>query len=600
MVDLPQKGETRQTGELRCHEAKWGEHGVWVVSVREVTEAKRVQEGIQQSAKIFEHTRDGIFVCDLDERILAVNPGFTRITGYSGAEVGGKTPRMLKSGVQDEDFYRQLWEGLNQMGFWSGEISNRRKNGETYPAWETISEVRDKEGELNHYVAIFSDITQLRSAEKELRFLTYRDPLTGLGNWTHFRDQLQQALKHRSSSTRHLAVTSFDLKGFGLLNDSMGHAAGDVALQRVAERLQSALSQPDTIARAAGDEFWVLIEDLHGSLEADRWTRRLLEVLQEPLEIAGQTLHLGAHVGIALAPDDTEDADLLLNQATTALHWSQQQSQTDIQFFRPEFGEQAEQHFQLEEALQRALKEEQLELWYQPQIDLASGAVVGVEALARWPHPELGMISPARFIPLAEETGLILPLGDWALTQAIEQAAQWRERGLSIGHVGVNVATAQLTGTELTDQVRNKVAAKGIPPQDLQLEVTERGIMHDPEAAGETLRALSAQGVGIAIDDFGTGYSSLAYLKNFEFDVLKVDKRFVDGLPEDTNDASIARAIQAIAESLGQMVCAEGVETAEQADWLFQNGIQQAQGFLYARPMPPEQLEQWLRDRKSR
>jgi len=373
-----------------------------------------------------------------------------------------------------------------------------------------------------------------------------------------------------------------------------------VALQRVAERLQSALSQPDTIARAAGDEFWVLIEDLHGSLEADRWTRRLLEVLQEPLEIAGQTLHLGAHVGIALAPDDTEDADLLLNQATTALHWSQQQSQTDIQFFRPEFGEQAEQHFQLEEALQRALKEEQLELWYQPQIDLASGAVVGVEALARWPHPELGMISPARFIPLAEETGLILPLGDWALTQAIEQAAQWRERGLSIGHVGVNVATAQLTGTELTDQVRNKVAAKGIPPQDLQLEVTERGIMHDPEAAGETLRALSAQGVGIAIDDFGTGYSSLAYLKNFEFDVLKVDKRFVDGLPEDTNDASIARAIQAIAESLGQMVCAEGVETAEQADWLFQNGIQQAQGFLYARPMPPEQLEQWLRDRKSR
>lgn len=600
VVDLPQKGEASQTGEMRCHEAEWGDTRVWVVSLRDVAEAKRTQEAIQQSAKIYEHTREGIFVADLDERILAVNPAFTRITGYSEAEAGGNTPRMLKSGVQDDDFYRQLWDGLNQTGFWSGEISNRRKNGETYPVWETISEVRDKEGELNHYVAVFSDITQFRSAEEQLHFLTYRDPLTGLGNWTHFRDHLRQALKHRSRSNRHLAVASFDLKRFGALNDSMGHAVGDEALQRVAERLQAALPQTDAIARPASDEFWVLMEDLHGSLEADRWTRRLLEVLQQPLELAGQSFHLEARVGIALAPDDTEDVDILINQASTALHRSQREAQTDIQFFRPEFGEQAEQRLQLAEALQRALEEEQLDLWYQPQIDLTSGTVVGVEALARWSHPELGMISPATFIPLAEETGLISRLGEWALTEAIEQAARWRERGVSIGHIGVNVATAQLTGTELTDQVRNKMAANGVPPQHLQLEVTERGIMADPEVARETLRVLSAQGVGLAIDDFGTGYSSLAYLKDFEFDVLKVDKSFIDGLPEGTNDASIARAIQAMAESLGQVVCAEGVETADQADWLVQNGVEQAQGFLYARPMPAEQLEQWLRDQNCR
>lgn len=600
MVDLPGKGQSNRMGEMRCYEAEWVNTRIWVVSLREVTETRRVQEAQQQSAKIFEHSREGIFVTGPDQRIVAVNPAVTQITGYSEAELVGNTPRMLQSEVQGEGFYRQLWDSLNQVGFWSGEIWNRRKNGEVHPEWKTISEVRNKEGELTHYVSVFSDITQLRSTEEEVHFLTCRDLLTGLWNRSHFRYQLQQALKHLSGSNRHLAVATFDLKGFRDLNDSLGHAVADGVLQRAAKRLQSALAQTETIARPGSDEFWILLEDLRGPYEAERWVRQLLNVLQEPMKLADQTLRLRAYVGVALAPDDTDDADILLNQAATALHRSQQKSQTNIEFFRPEFGEQAQQRLQLEEALQWALEQEQFELWYQPQIDLASGAVVGVEALARWPHPEWGMISPATFIPLAEEMELILRLGDSVLTQAINQATLWRQRGLAIGHIGVNVATVQLIGTDLPDQVRNKLAAQGMPAQDLQIEVTEHGIMADPEAARETLQALSSQGIGLALDDFGTGYSALAYLKNFDFDVLKVDKSFIDGLPQDTNDASIVQAIQAMAQSLNQVVIAEGVETVQQADWLIRNRIQQAQGFLYARPMPAEKLEQWLRNRNSR
>ena len=593
-VELPGDGRPARTVEMRSRQAEWEGQPAWVLSIHDITERKRREQELRQSATVFEHTAEGIIITDPDQRIQAVNGAFTRITGYPEAEVIGRTPRLLNSGMQGPAFYQALWASLAEHGAWEGEIWNRRKNGQVYPEWLTISEVRDELGYLTNYVAVFSDITKARETEEELRFLTYHDPLTRLPNRSLFRERVDHALATQGRHQRHLAVAILDLQGFGALNDSLGPEAGDRVLHQVGERLAAGLREGDTVARPGGDEFWVLLEDLRQSRDAERVVRQLLAALREPVALDGQTIRPEAQVGIALAPDDAGDVDTLLTQSATALHRAQAEGGSAVHFFQPEFGQRAGRRFRLEEALKLALEREELEVWYQPQVDTASEAMVGVEALVRWRHPEWGLVSPGEFIPVAEEAGLILPLGEWVLARAVSQGAEWRSRGVPLGRVGVNVAAAQLQGGDLSGLVATILERTGLAPDCLELEVTEEGFLSDLARARETLAGLKAQGVRLAIDDFGTGYSSLAYLKTLDVDTLKVDKSFIDGLPEDANDASIVQAVQAVAQTLGLVLLAEGVETPAQAAWLRAHGIQQSQGFLYGRPMPAAELEGWL------
>jgi diguanylate cyclase (GGDEF)-like protein/PAS domain S-box-containing protein len=546
---------------------------------------------LRRSAAVFEQTAEGILITDASERIVAVNEAFTRITGYSEEEVLGQTPRLLSSGVHGPDFYWSLWRDLLRNGVWQGEIWNRRKDGEVFPQRETISEVRDDDGNLVNFVAVFSDITETRKTEDELAFLTYHDPLTGLSNRSLFRERLTHALEYLGRRERPLAMINLDLQGFGTLNDSLGPDAGDAVLKAAAQRLEAGVRAGDTVCRPGGDEFWVLLEDLGHSEDAGKVVQELLAHLAEPLPMENRTLRLEANAGIALAPADGDTAEGLITNAAAALHRAQGGGGQPIQFFSKELGEQASKRLELEHALKWAIEREELRLWYQPQVDLASGRIVALEALVRWEHPEWGLVSPGEFIPVAEESGLVIPIGEWVLGEAVAQLARWRARGFAVERMAVNVAAVQLNRPGLAEHLAARLKETGLPPGCVELEITEEGFLADLEGSLRALEAIADQGARLAIDDFGTGYSSLAYLKRLPVDTLKIDKTFIDGLPADEHDRSITEAILAVARQMGLEVVAEGVETEVQAQWLDGRGIHLAQGFLWARAQPPEALE---------
>ncbi|MGM0412992.1 MAG: sensor domain-containing protein [Pseudomonadota bacterium] len=541
---------------------------------------------LRLAGAVFENSAEGILVTDPEQRIERVNPAFTAITGYPASEVMGRTPALLQSGLQDEAFYRAMWAAIQSQGHWQGKIWNRRRNGETYPEFLSISEVRDEAGQLAHYIASFADITQAHRAREELTYRTYHDPLTDLPNRDLFRERLQRAL---ATETEGLALLFIDLKGFRALNDTVGAEAGDTVLRRIAGRLQEAVGHKDTVARVGGDEFWVL---LHGADrgQLDRCVAHLLALIGHPLELGEQTVRLEANMGVTLAPDDGTEMELLLTNAATALHRAQAESGGQVHYFRPEMQEAVRHRVQLEEALKVAIGHDELAVWFQPQVRLTDGAIEAVEALVRWHHPEWGMISPREFIPVAEQTGQVVAIGDWVLEEALRQMSEWRDAGYQLPRLAVNVAAAQLQRPDWRERVEAALKRWSIPPAALELEITEASLLASPSEARATLVRLKEMGVRQAIDDFGTGYSSLAYLKEFPVDTLKIDKAFVDGLPGAEHDHSITEAILAVAGALGQQVVAEGVETGKQADWLRERHVDWAQGFLYYRPMPATEL----------
>lgn len=568
------------------------DYGIGVLRLRN----ERLQHlaALRRSATVFEHSAEGIIITDPQTQIVAVNDAFTRITGYTESEVLGQTPRMLSSGLQGADFYRTMWVALEQQGVWRGEIWNRRKNGEAYPEWLTISEVRDDSGDLCNYVAVFSDITKARKTEEELTHLTYYDPLTDLPNRALFREHLGHALASIDRSHQILAVINLDLEGFGRINDSLGPQVGDSVLKTAAQRLRQSLREGDTVSRPGGDEIWILLEDLQHGEDSSKVVHQILAELAAPLTVHGRTLRLEAAAGIALAPFDGTSVDEVLNNASTALHRAQACPTRPVQFFSKDMGDKASRRLDLEHALKRALEEEELEAWFQPQVSPATGEVLAAEALVRWHHPDWGLVSPSQFIPIAEDSGLVVPLGEWMLAQAIQQVAKWRAQGLPVQRIGVNVAAAQLQSTNFPQKVADQLQQAGLPPHCLELEITEEGLLADVDPALATLHELAEQGTRLAIDDFGTGYSSLAYLKRLPVDTLKIDKAFIDGLPDDDHDRSIVEAVLAVANQMGLETVPEGVETTEQAAWITQQGIRCAQGFLWSRPQPPGELEQWL------
>ncbi len=565
-----------------------------VMGLNDLTRIRQTEQRLRQSAIVFENTADGVIITDADNNIIDVNRAFTEITGYRREEVLGKNPRILRSQRHDEKFYQALWNSLNTTGKWRGEIWNRRKDGSIYPEWLTISNVHEEGGKLTNYVAVFADISAVKHSQEQMEYLAHHDALTGLPNRLLFNDRLSHALNHAQRNRLMLAVTFLDLDRFKNINDSLGHQAGDALLKQVAKVLVRSVRQEDTVARIGGDEFILILENIHEAKDAMIAAEKLMLALNEPFKLEGQEIHVAASMGISLYPRDGKDASTLLRNADAAMYRAKEGGRNGYQFYTRELTQNAIERVFMENNLRRALEQDELTLFYQPQIDLHTGRIIGIEALVRWQHPELGIVSPAKFIPVAEDCGLIHSVGDWVLQTACTQAACWLKKGLSFGHIAVNVAGRQLQRGGIVNTVRTALKESGLPLSMLELEVTENFIMREAEHAINQLEALRELGVVLAIDDFGTGYSSLSYLKRLPINKLKIDQSFVRDIPEDPNDIAISNAVIALGQSLQMTVIAEGVETSEQVEFLKEAGCHEAQGYFYSMPLSSDRMEVFL------
>jgi diguanylate cyclase (GGDEF)-like protein/PAS domain S-box-containing protein len=565
-------------------------HDFFTAYVRDITARKQAEDELRIAAIAF-NSQEGMFITDAAGVIQRVNHAFIETTGYSTMEAVGKTPTLLRSGRHDEHFYHTMWRTLAQDGYWQGEIWNRRKSGEIYPEWLTITAVKNEEGQVGHHVAAFSDITQRKADEEEIKHLAFYDPLTRLPNRRLLLDRLHQALAASARSHRYGALLFIDLDNFKNLNDTLGHDMGDRLLQQVASRLESCVREGDTVARLGGDEFVLMLEDL--SEQADEAATQTEAVGEKILATLNDAYTLGPHehhntpsIGITLFVGHEASIDELLKHADLAMYQAKSAGRNTLRFFDPAMQATVEVRSQLENDLRRALREQQFELHYQPQVD-ADSRVTGAEALVRWRHPQRGLVSPGEFIPLAEENGLILPIGEWVLHTACALLALWRTQPETADLVlAVNVSARQFRHPDFVDQVMAVLDASGANPQRLKLELTESLLLDDVEATITKMETLKAAGVSFSLDDFGTGYSSLSYLKRLPLDQLKIDRSFIRDITTDSNDAAIARTIVALGESLGLAVIAEGVETEAQREFLIANHCHAFQGYLFGRPEP--------------
>jgi diguanylate cyclase (GGDEF)-like protein/PAS domain S-box-containing protein len=566
---------------------------IWVYA--DITERKLADEKLRLWATVLEHIADGVMVIDPYGRIIATNPAFTQITGYTEAEALGLHFSLTSSSPDDLDFYEGLRRDVAEHGFWRGEIAKTRKNGERYPSWQTVTAVRDDAGEVTHYVAVFSDITRDKEAQDKLDHLAHHDPLTALPNRLLFHDRLQHAMQHAARNKQQLAVLFIDLDRFKNVNDTLGHHVGDELLKQVALALRSSLREGDTLARLGGDEFIVLLENVDGEFGAGHVAGKLVSMFEQPFVVADYELFVTCSVGVSLYPQDATDLNMLVRNADVAMYQAKARGRNNFQIYAPSMSGEGLERLRVEALLRRSIEKNEIYLHYQPQVEVDSGRLIGVEALVRWNSPELGQVPPARFIPLAEDTGFISQLGKWVLAEACQQMVRWQEAGLMVPKIAVNLSVRQFERGSIAEMVARVLRDTGLEPQRLQLEVTESVIMNTGDALG-FINDLHAIGVGLAIDDFGTGYSSLAYLKQLPVQTLKIDRSFIKDISTDANDEAIVVAIIQLAKSLNLSVIAEGVETAEQAAFLLRHGCNRAQGYYYSQPAAAaELLARWGR-----
>ncbi len=555
-------------------------------------------------ARLFAQTADAALVSDRDNRIIAVNPAFTRLTGYGAAEVMGQDPRLLASGLTSSEEYRALWADLAAGDRWEGEIWDRRKDGSLFPKWMVISVLRDGTGQAEYYVATFTDISERREASNRIAHLATHDALTELPNRFALESQLQHAISTCTRDQRQLAVLLIDLDRFKTINDTLGHHVGDGILIQVARRLQDCVRGSDIVARLGGDEFVVVLVDIEDTMTAAAVAGKIKRNLADIYHVQGHDLYTTPSIGISLLPEDGGDADTLLRNADVAMYHAKNAGRNNHQFFAAHMNEASARRLLMENALRQALSvsnliSAQLSLHFQPQLHLKSGRVISLEALARWDHPQLGSIPPDTFIPIAEETGLIQPLGDWVFWEACRQLRSLKDRGIDDIRVAVNLSAQQLRHEALPSVVRGALACFDLQPSDLELEITESTAMQNPELTIRVLDQLAGLGIILAIDDFGTGYSSLAYLKHLPIQRLKLDRSFVKDIETDTSDAAICSATVALGHNLGLELVAEGVETAAQRDFLAKLGCDVLQGFLYSRPLPVGEILVYLETEHS-
>jgi diguanylate cyclase (GGDEF)-like protein/PAS domain S-box-containing protein len=573
----------------------WGEHEhpeFFLAVVRDISAWKTAEEKLLLAAKVFEHTIEGIVVTDTQGQIVQVNPGFTIITGYSAEEAVGGNPRILKSDRHPQHFYQNMWIRLVEEGHWAGEIWNRRKNGENYPEWLTISAVRNEAGQITNYVSIFHDITELKRQQDALEYQAQHDALTGLPNRLLLGDRLRMALAQLERSGGKLALLFLDLDNFKTINDGLGHGAGDALLVEISRRLERLLRGGDTLARLGGDEFLILLPEIDAIDGASHIASRLLDALKDPFHHGDVEYFVTASIGVTIAPDDGVEGPTLVKNADMAMYRAKSLGRNNYQYFTPEMDVAAHRRISLESKLRKGIEREEFELFYQPLVNMDSGRILGAEALVRWRHGGQ-LISPAEFIPLAEESGLILPLGDWVLRTAARQAKLWQDAGHDLS-MSVNISSRQFAGAGLADTLREVLLNTELRPGKLYFEITESMLMGDIATAEATLLGLREAGGAFFLDDFGTGYSSLSYLKRLPLDGLKIDRSFIRDITEDADSLAIVAAIVSMAQTLNLRIVAEGVETAAQRALLASMGTITLQGYLASPPVPALDFEALL------
>lgn len=552
---------------------------------------------LRLAEKVFETTFEGIMMTDAHSAIESINPAFTKITGYELHEVLGKKPDILSSGQHDPEYYRKMRLELAKNGCWQGEIWNRRKNGEVYPEWLSISTVKNKEGQVTNYVAIFSDITERKASEDHVRHLAHHDALTNLPNRMLLMERLSHALAHAHRHEQRVAVMFLDLDRFKNINDTLGHMVGDQLLKSVAKRLSECVREDDTVARLGGDEFVIILEGVSNVQDVAGVAQKLINSLERPVMLERQEMFVTTSIGISVYPDDGDSADILIKHADTAMYRAKEQGRNNYQFYTADMNTRALERLTMENSLRHALERNEFMLYYQPQVDLRTRSITGMEALLRWQHPDFGLVSPSRFIPIAEETGLIVPIGEWALRAACFQNKAWQDAGMPCLHVAVNLSARQFKQPNLVNMVSQALAGSGLEPRYLELEITESIAMEHAEETIARLNELKAMGVSISMDDFGTGHSSLSYLKRFPIDTLKIDRSFVQDVLLDSQDAAIAAAITTMARGLKMKVVTEGVETQEQIGFLREHDRDEVQGYYFSHPLPADAFADLLRSK---
>ncbi len=557
----------------------------------DITERKHAEEQLRLAARVFDRAAEGVLVTDINQRVLTVNDAFVKVTGYGREDIVGKTPQLLSSGKHLPIFYSDMWEKINAQGWWQGEIWNRKKDGELYLEWLSINTVKDQAGAVVNYVAMFSDITQVRESQNRIEFLATHDDLTGLPNRTLFNDRLRLALARAGRSKENLAILFLDLDNFKVVNDTLGHNIGDELLKQAAQRLLDCVRVQDTVARMGGDEFVILLESSERH-EAAMTAHRLINAISMSYSLNDHECFVSASIGISMFPKDATDPTGLMRNADAAMYRAKDQGKNSYQFFTIDLAEQTTQRMGIENGLRHAIEQAELFLEYQPQISLANNSAVSVEALVRWRRVD-SLFSPAIFIPIAEESHLIIAIDEWVLGQVCQQINEWDRRGLPQVNVSVNISARHFRKSDMVTDLIGIIKKHGVAPQRLCIEITESVLM-DIDRAQRMLADLVSFGVRISLDDFGTGFSSLSYLKRFPIHELKIDKSFVDGIANNPEDRAIASTIIALANNLGMKVVAEGVESAEQNNELTLLGCGHGQGYLYARPISADKFADWL------
>lgn len=571
-------------------QSKVDEGSIWVYT--DVTTRYRQEAELRLAERVFAHTSEALMVTDCDGIIVNVNQAFTDITGYARDDVLGRTPRILKSGRHDEAFYAEMWRKVIDQGRWEGEVWDRRKDGSVYPKWLSITTVRDAAGGIVNFIGSFDDITERKAAQEKIQYLAHHDPLTSLPNRLLLRDRFSHVMEKIRRNGRSAALMFLDLDHFKRINDSLGHRVGDQLLIAVVRRLRNCLRESDTLSRQGGDEFILLLDDIGGREVAARIADKIIAALVEPFQIGTHQLTTSVSIGIAIAPEDGEDFDVLMQKADTAMYASKERARGTWRFFHASMDELARRRLDLANSLRKALQRDEFHLVYQPQVYADNRRVFGAEALLRWRPSGSPPVSPAEFIPVAEEIGLILPIGEWVIQQACEQARQWQDAGLEC-RVAVNVSGVQIYRSDVVDSLQRAARQVGISPDLIQVELTESTLIDDSILIQDVIGGLKAIGASVAIDDFGTGYSSLAYLKRFKVDKLKIDRSFIADAATNEEGAAMSRAVISIARSLNMRAIAEGVETADQLAFLQEAGCNEIQGYYFSKPLLPAEFAEF-------
>jgi diguanylate cyclase (GGDEF)-like protein/PAS domain S-box-containing protein len=565
-------------------------HTLW----RDITERQAADQRLRLLASVFEHSGEAIVITDRENRILEINQTFTRLTGYSADEVRGRNPRILSSGRTLREEYRSMWQAISTHGYWQGEVWDKRKDGACYPKWLTISAIRGNEGAIDYYIGSFTDISEQKAAEDKINHLAHHDTLTGLPNRYKLHGRLVQAIASARRDGVHLAVLFLDMDGFKNINDTLGHHVGDGLLREVANRLADNVRASDVVARLGGDEFVAVLTDVEAPA-AGRVADKIRQALAQPYRIDGHELHSAASIGIAIFPEDGDNGEVLMQNADTAMYNAKSTGRNNVKFFTASMNEAARARHEMERALHQAIQHQEFLLYYQPQVDHRR-RVIAAESLIRWQHPQRGLVLPGEFIPLAEETGLILPIGHWVLEAACLQLERWSHdpatRDLQLA---VNVSARQFRQPDFVEQVRRILEHSGANPARLKLELTESLVLDNVKDTIAKMQAIKQLGAGFSMDDFGTGYSSLAYLTRLPLDQLKIDRSFVMKLPGNKNDSIIVQTVITMGRSLGLSVIAEGVENEAQREFLESRGCDAYQGYLFSRPLPLNEFELFLK-----